>query len=33
MADLDDIFDCFDENQAEEAHTTGPIVVDEDVSM
>lgn len=33
MAELDDIFDCFDENQSEEVHETGPVVVEDDVAM
>lgn len=33
MADLDDIFDCFDENQTEEVHKPGPIVIEDDVAM
>lgn len=33
MADLDDIFGCFEEDQAEEKVETCPVVVEDDVVM
>uniref|UniRef100_A0A336LNC0 CSON004141 protein n=1 Tax=Culicoides sonorensis TaxID=179676 RepID=A0A336LNC0_CULSO len=33
MADLDDIFDCFDENQTEDKQVLGPIVTEDDENV